>query len=329
MQNFREQMEKHQIEYKTKVLSIKQMGRWRGRHYPHILPEDSWSLNLWEGIAYEEIKYFVQSEIAWHVQKHNLLRSQSMCINIFFPLRQHLDILKVWLSRHFRDVENVVDLDFEYIGPKNKNYFNELGGRGQNRTSSDLSITWQDKEEKKNMLLLEFKFTERDFGECSQEGNPYPERCLSLGKDMENDIYSHKTKCYRTEVKRPYWDMILSGDSPFRRELLTTESYCPFRYDFYQLMRNQLLAHCIQSDSQLDFNRVEFGVIYHADNKDLMRMSRPFGGERNPLKAWPELLNNQNTFHVFTVQEFLNTIEPNLQGELASWRSYVKQRYDL
>ena len=179
------------------------------------------------------------------------------------------------------------------------------------------------------MLLLEFKFTEPDFGQCSKQGNPDPERCLSLGKDMQNNIYSHKTKCYRTEVRRPYWDMILSDDGPLQQELLTKESYCPFRYDFYQLMRNQLLAHCIQSDPEEDFNRVEFGVIYHADNEVLTTMSRPFGGERNPLKAWPNLLKNQNTFHVFTVQDFLDATEPNLQGELASWRAYLKQRYDL
>jgi len=175
------------------------------------------------------------------------------------------------------------------------------------------------------MLLLEFKFTEPDFGQCSKQGNPDPSRCLSLGKD----VYSYKTKCYRTEVGRSYWDLILSDDGPFRQEPLTKESYCPFRYDFYQLMRNQLLAHCIQSDSPPIFNRVEFGVIYHADNEALVAMARPFGGERNPLKAWANLLKNQKTFHAFTVQEFLNAIGPNLHSELVNWRTYLKQRYDL
>ena len=318
-------MEKHQIEYKTKVLGIEQMGRWRGRHYPHIMPEDSWSLNLWEVISYEAIKYFAQSEIAWHIQKHNLLSSQIMCVNLFFPLKEYLNILKTWLSCHF-DVQNVVILDFEYIGPKGKNYFKEDGGRGQNRTSSDLAITWQDKEGKKNMLLLEFKFTEPDFGQCSKAGNPDHKRCLSAKKV----VASPQTECYRVEKKeRRYWEYILSSDSPFQKELLTKESYCPFRYDFYQLMRNQLLAHCIQSDPEEDFNRVGFGVIYDAHNEVLTRMSRPFGGERNPLKAWPNLLKNPNTFHVFTVQEFLNTIEPKLHGDLVNWRMYLKQRYDL
>jgi len=323
MQNLREQMEERQIKYKEEVLAIEGMELWRGRHYPHILPKRNWDLNLWEGIREEAERYFDENEIAWHMQRHNLLSSQIMCVNIFFPLRQHRGILEVWLSHYFSELERVTKLDFEYVGPKN--YFNELGGRGQNRTSSDLAITWQDKEDRKNMLLLEFKFTEPDFGKCSKQGNTNPKRCLS-SKDI---VSSHKTQCYRSEVGRPYWDMVLSSDSPFKKESLTVESYCPFHYDFYQLMRNQLLAHCIQSDSEEEFNRVDFGVIYHTDNEALTRMSRSFGGEYNPLKAWHKLLKNPDTFHVFTVQEFLDDIEPNLRGDLENWRAYLKQRYDL
>lgn len=324
MGNFREQVEKHQIKYKKEVLRVEQIGRWRGRPYPHILPERLWTLNLWEGIREEAQRYFNNNDIAWHIQKHNLLSSQIMCVNIFFPLKQHLDILKVWLSHHFNELEKVVNLDFEYIGPKN--YFNEPGGRGQNRTSSDLSITWLDKKERQNMLLLEFKFTEPDFGQCSKQGNPDPKRCY-LSKKV---VAFPETECYRVEEKeRRYWEYVLSSDGPFQKELLTKESYCPFRYDFYQLMRNQLLAHCIKSDPELGFNRVEFGVIYHADNEVLTRMPRPFGGEHNPLEAWPNLLKAPNTFHVFAVQEFLNTVETKLHGNLLNWRTHVKQRYDL
>ena len=323
MQNFREQMEKYQIKYKKEVLGVEEMGLWRGRQYPHILPERVWNLNLWENIRGEAQCYFNDNEIAWHMQKHNLLSSQVMCVNIFFPLKQHRGILEVWLSHYFSELERVTKLDFEYVGPKN--YFNELGGRGQNRTSSDLAITWQDKEDRKNMLLLEFKFTEPDFGKCSKQGNTNPKRCLS-SKDI---VSSHKTQCYRSEVGHPYWDMVLSSNNPFKKESLTVESYCPFHYDFYQLMRNQLLAHCIQSDPEEDFNKVEFGVIYHAENEALTRMSRPFAGEYNPLKAWHNLLKNPDTFHVFTVQEFLDDIEPNLRGDLENWRAYLKQRYDL
>ncbi len=321
MRDFKEQMKNPQIEYKEKILNIKQR---RGK--PYILPQDSWSLNLWEGISYKAIKHFAQSEIAWHKWKHNLLSSQIMCVNLFFPLKEHLDVLKSWLLSEFPDVEKVTNLDFEYIGPEGKDYFKEGGGRGQNRTSSDISITWLDEAGRGNMLLLEFKFTEPNFGNCSQKYNHNPERCLLPNKVVS----SPQTECYKAEVGRTYWDIILSDESPLRKERLTTERYyCPFRYDFYQLMRNQLLAHCIQSDSDADFNKVDFGVIYHADNNDLLRMSHTFGGESNPLKAWPSLLKNQETFHTFTVQDFLGTIEASLPDDLKGWRIYIEQRYGL
>ena len=326
MQDFKEQMKNAQIKYKADVLGIREKGRSeRGNQYPHLIPNAEWEYNLWEGIQEKAPRYFREKRIAWHRQKHNLLSSQVMCVNLFFPLKEHLDVLKPWLFSEFPDGESMIGLDFEHIGLKN--YFNEPGGRGQNRTSSDLSITWQDKGKRKNMLLLEFKFTEPDFGECKKQGNPNPGRCLS----SEKVIASPQTECYRAkDKKRQYWDYILSSGSPFRREALTTEKdYCPFRYDFYQLMRNQLLAHCIQSDSGSGFDRVEFGVIYHADNDNLMRMSHTFGGERNPLKAWLTLLKNPNTFHAFTVRDFMHTIEARLPDDLMDWRKYIKQRYGL
>lgn len=328
MEDFYKRMKVYQIKYKEDVLGIKDMGKWRGRPYSHILPEEEWDLNLWDGIREQAKRYFKEQEITWHRQKHNLLSSQIMCLNLFFPLKLkgQLDMLKPWLSNEFPDVEKVTDLDFEYIGPDNKDYFYEKeGGRGQNRTSSDISITWIDKLGKKNMLLLEFKFTEANFGECSKHGNPDRSRCDSSDKI----VAFPKTQCYRAEIGRKYWDLILSGNSPFRKEALTTESYCPFRYDFYQLMRNQLLAHCIQSDSLAGFHRAEFGVIYHGDNSELLRLSHPFDGKRDSLKTWPSLLKVPNSFHIFTIQNFIHAMETILPNDPSGWRKYIKQRYDL
>ena len=324
-ENFRSQMEAKLICYKRNVLKCESQGKWRGKPYPHILPSGKWQYNLFEGIRDSVIQYFERNYIAWHQQKHNLLSSQILCVNLFFPLRQHLDVIQSFLSSHFSDVERVIDIDFEYIGPYEKNYFNEDGGRGQNRTSSDVAIIWKDKSNNKNMLLLEFKFTEPNFGECSKQSNPNRSRCQSATKVIETP----EKECWRAIRGRSYWERILSVGSPFRREALTAEKYCPFRYDFYQLMRNQLLAHCIEADSQADFSRVDFGIIYHADNETLLRMARPFAGERNPLKAWPRLLKDPNKFHTFTIQELLDAVDRKLPVGLAEWRSYLKWKYDL
>ena len=322
VQDFRERMEDKQSVYKTEVLGIKQMGPGRSGFYPHILPEDSWSLNLWDDISYDVIQWFAQSGINWHAQKHNMLSSQVMCVNIFYPLRRRLDLLKPWLTRRF-DVKNVIDLDFEYIG--SDDFFNEGGGRGWKRTSSDLAITWEDKDKRRNMLLVEFKFTERSFGECRQDKNPERRRCLS----SRAVVRSPRSQCYRARRGRTYWSYILSSESPILTDRLRAMRYCPFRYDFYQLMRNQLLAHAIENDSRPAFNAVDFGVMYHSDNEELLRMDHPFAGESHPLRAWASMLKNPDTFHSFTVQDFMQSIDANLPDDLAGWRSYLSERYGI
>ncbi|MFC1937912.1 hypothetical protein ACFLWY_05095 [Chloroflexota bacterium] len=326
-ENFRSQMEAKQNAYKRDVLKLEACGKWRGKCYHHILPEEKWQYNLFEGSREQVINYFAENHIAWHQQKHNLLSSQVLCINLFFPLRRYLDVLKPLLSAHFDDVKRILDIDFEYTGPCQKDYFHEGGVRGQNRTSSDVAIIWENKDYNKNVLLLEFKFAEPGFGECSRQGNPNQRRCQSV----KSVIKAPDKECWRAIRGRKYWQTILSDTSPFRRDMLTTERYCPFRYDFYQLMRNQLLAHCIETDSQLGFRRADFGVIYHADNEDLLRMARPFGGERNPLKAWPKLLKDDSRFrfHTFTIQELVSVVNGALPEGLNVWRAYLKQRYGL
>ncbi len=332
MKSFRSRMADWVHQYKIDKLQIKEHGKWRGQQYPHILPQDLWFLNLYEGSSFDAVKYFDKLRIKWHDQKHNLLSSQILCINLFFPLWNHPDIFKFWLSSHFADVQKVTNIDFEYIGPRDeydpsgyRNYLNEPGNRGQNRTSSDVAVTWQDSKQNTNLLLLEFKFIEPNFGECSKQGNPNRKRCMS-SKEI---VQSPKTQCYRAELDRRYWNIILADNSPLIQDLLTTEDHCPFRYDFYQLMRNQILAHCIQRDQEMCYNNVEFGVMYHAENEALMRMSRPFGGESNPLKAWQKLLKYPDTFHSFTVQQFLETIEPRLPAGLTDWRKYLSEKYLL
>ena len=113
MQDFYEEMKNKQVGYKGQVLDVEACGNWRGKSYCHILPEDRWELNLCDTIREEAQRYFSDNEIGWHRDRHNMLSSQAMCVNIFFPLKQQLNALKPWLLGRFADVEKVTSLDFE------------------------------------------------------------------------------------------------------------------------------------------------------------------------------------------------------------------------
>lgn len=312
---FYEDMKAKMVMHKTENMEI----------YEHILPARQWTLNLWSGIHKAAVDYFRRKKIKWHKERDNLLSSQILCVNIFFPLKNQLSLLDGFLKGFYPSLAKVTDIDFEYIGPRN--YFNEPGGRGFNRTSADVAITWEDTKGKSSLLLIEFKFTEPNFGECSKSANPDQERC----NHGELVISSPQTECYRSEVSRPYWDMILSPQGPFIREALSKTKYCPFRYDFYQLMRNQLLAKCVAEDEDSGFHITEFAVCYDDRNKTLLNLSHPIDGDSNPLIIWKSFLKNPSSFKYFTIQQLMEHIDhtDNLPSEMKQWRAYLNKRYGL
>jgi len=334
---FYEEMKAKMVTYKTKTLGITEKGKRTIREkgtrnpitleYEHILPARLWTQNLWSGIRQAAVNYFSHEKIKWHDQRDNLLSSQILCVNIFFPLRNHLPLVNGFLKKFYPSLAKVTDIDFEYIGPRNRNYLKEPGGRGYNRTSADVAITWEDIEGKNNLLLVEFKFTEPNFGECSKSENPDRDRC----NHGEVVISSPQTECYRSEVGRPYWEMVLSPQGPFIREMLNRTQYCPFRYDFYQLMRNQLLAKCIAEDKDSGFHVAEFAVCYDDRNETLLNLSHPIDSDSNPLTSWKSFLKNPSSFKHFTIQQLLKHIDhtDNLPSELKQWRAYLNTRYGL
>jgi len=315
------------ITYKEEALGVRKPGRWRGKGYQHILPIEIWDFNLWNEIRDTARIQFAERDIAWHDQRHNLLSSQILCVNIFFPLRNEQELLANFLADRIPQLAGVGKTHFEYIGEKN--YLNEPGGRGQMRTSADVALEWFDASNSRGLLLLEFKFTETEFGRCggaTSRGNKERWRC----RQPSEIARAPEKMCYLVDRRRrPYWQIAVGPNSPLCIDLLAREPYCPFRYDFYQLMRNQFLAHLIESDPHSGFQRALFGVAYHAENDRLLRMGRPFGGERNPLKAWAALLREPDRFITFTVQDLLNWIDARLPEHLEEWRAFLSAKYGL
>jgi hypothetical protein len=328
-------MKARMIAYKTNILKIEENGKriikgqgitQKINEYQHILPINQWKQNLWEGIQESAVEHFRKNRIEWHDQKDNLLSSQIACVNLFFPLRDYKYLLAGFLKKLYPTLLNVTDIDFEYIGPSHKNYFNESGGRGYSRTSSDVSIEWMNDNNEHNILLIEFKFTESSFGGCGKGDNKHQERCLQAEK-----IVSSPELCYRTEVKRPYWDMILAMDSPINKNVLSKRGTCPFKNDFYQLMRNQLFTKCLTDDKDAGFASAEFAICYDARNTKLLNLRETFDGEINPLKAWKLFLKDSNSFKHFTIQQLLDHIDNSskMPLELRQWRNFLKEKYQV
>jgi len=327
MSDFRSKMESAAVRHKETDLGVRTCGKWQGAEYRHILPPELWDLNLWEPIRDSATAHFREEGISWHNQRHNLLSSQVQCVNVFFPLRDAQELLGPVLVNYLPRLARVGRMHFECIG--NKNYLNEPGTRGRMRTSADVALEWYDAHNSKNLLLLEYKFTETAFGGCSgakSPGNKDKSRCRRASEVAG----APDRMCYLVDPhRRPYWEIALASDGPLRPDLLARESYCPFRYDLQQLMRNQFLAHQIESDPGSGFDSATFGVVYHEDNEQLLRMGHPFGGERNPFTAWRGLLRKPGRFIALTIQELLASVDSRLPSDLARWREFLHARYEL
>ena len=104
-----------------------------------------------------------------------------MLYQFSFSLKQDLigaiDVLKELFPKLYA----VLDIDFEYTAD---DLYKEMGEpengkRGQNRTSIDAAIFWIDRENNEYISLIEWKYTEANFGVCSA----FSDSCKNINPD--------------------------------------------------------------------------------------------------------------------------------------------------
>ena len=232
--------------YKLNELRIPKPGRYNGKLYNHILPEEESKKNFFDCVREKN------EGIKWQGDDH-LNSSQVLCFNLFYP---HVGNLHVF-EPYFRE-KACVD-GFQEFGKLAKFEFtNGSLLHEETPTNVDLAIEWKDNRSEKNLFLFEFKYTENGFGTCSSGKNA---KCPNLEAILNNPL-----QCYLTRKGVEYWKYIEMND-PIKIEKLLGGDECPFKGGLYQLMRNQLLANRIEETS--DFGKVIFGVIYPKQNRPL------------------------------------------------------------
>ncbi len=132
-----------------------------------------------------------------------------MCANLYFPFRATADgrgPLASFLKRHVDDeINSLEDIELEYAECRelhpSKLLGEEGGGRGANQTSPDLGLKVNGCD---GLVLVEVKFTEHSFYECSawrhkgssrREANPDCNRCnnaVEVAKDPSGQCHQVK-----------------------------------------------------------------------------------------------------------------------------------------
>jgi len=298
-------------------------GPYRGRPRPFCLPRECAEENLFHEIRTPALTYFAQQEIKWHdgqdgKPSNHLCDSQVCCVNFLFPFADRPHALTELLRPVFPAIRRVLPMErkvpdqsvsFEWIGKEN--YLGEKTRgrkrtRGANCTSADAAVMFEHEDGKRQIALIEWKYTE-SYGDTWL-------KFASSGTD-------------RTKIYAPLYNR---DDCPLSKSLLRDFSDGDLFYEpFYQLMRQQFLAHEMEKAHELGAKVVSVLHIAPAHNHDFRNVTsralRSLG--ESATDVWKRLVRIPSSFASVSTEELFGCLAVDRVPELAAWWQYVNQRY--
>jgi hypothetical protein len=323
-----------QLKWRNTQDISKEYGWQNGRQYSHIIPKSEWSKTIWEPIRYELLKYLENEKVQQHTGSHNLLSSWVLCSNLYFGIRINenmRELFKAFLQEKLAlevDKIDVVHLEFAFEDKLNpENLLGELGGkRGSGQTSPDVAIEYS-KNGHKSILLIECKYTEHSFYDCSARRSKYksrgtivnsnPKRCLDkvVLSNFENN-------CHQNVWGRKYWKNLKISE--FGKERL---GRCPACYGGYQLVRQQALAEGVANEGA--YVNVASCVAFDGRNEYLMKSIKGSGID-SIENEWGKLFDMKSKFLVWKHQEWVEYVRKHKDQEFENnWVKYLKNRYEI
>jgi len=333
-----------QVSYKIMHWSdLPMLASHRGspHHYPHILPPGNERLAYFDGFADEALAYMKAANIEVHSEALNLKSSQAACINFLFPLRQDHELAVRVLRDILPNVAAVTGIEFEYTGQDETNRGHQpctawlgeptSGKRGQNRTSIDAAIFWTNTQGETQASLIEWKYTERNFGTCSAHQKAKPDiKAHCRGLDVTNNPGADCILAGpRRHCGRHYWDHMSAAGISFAK--LAKADGCPFQGPFYQLMRQFLVAQFLRDQRTAD--HVEVIALEFEGNTALRAVPpqlRPLCSKPTDtvVDAWNAIVDGVPPLRRLTAEQLIVGYD-DAEGVDPAWRAYVRDRYGL
>ncbi|MBI1877336.1 MAG: hypothetical protein HYR94_03725, partial [Chloroflexi bacterium] len=270
-------------------------GEYKGKLRPFCLPCDCAEENLFPEIR-SIMDYFAAHEIKWHdgqdgKPSNHLCDSQVCCANFLFPFSDKPHALVELLRPVFSTIQTVLPMEnggplisFEWIGKEN--YLKEKiprhgkRTRGANFTSADAAVMFEHINGMRQIVLIEWKYTES-----------YSSASFKIAKSGTD----------RTTI---YWHLFDYDDCPLNKDLLP--SFDALFYEpFYQLMRQQFLAHEMEKHRELRADVVSVLHIAPAHNADFRKVTspalRPLG--ESVIDVWKKLVRTPDRFTSVSIEQ--------------------------
>jgi hypothetical protein len=319
--------EKHsQYKFKTNSFYFSETAQAEGIYKKKLrsfcLPLDCAEENLFPEIRKTALSYFTDYSIKWHDElksnpgkpSNHLCDSQVCCVNFLFPFAKKPHILAEVLKPIFPNLQEMLPIEnnqyvaFEWIGMENylgeKIRGNGKRTRGANFTSADASVIFQTSNGGKQMVLIEWKYTES----YSSVNLKFSASCTD-----------------RTEIYKPFY---LQNDCPLNKNLLP--SFDSLFYEpFYQLMRQQFLAHEMEKAYELDADIVTVLHIAPAKNTDFHKITSPklIGLGETAIDVWKRLVKKEDRFISVSTEQFFKILFNNNLPEIQPWCDYIGKKY--
>jgi len=282
------------------------------------LPEECADENLFEEIRAPALPYFKNQEIKWHdgqdaKPSNHLCDSQVCCVNLLFPFADKPDALVELLRPVFPTIRRVLSMEaglfvsFEWIGEEN--YLREKCRtskriRGANFTSADAAVMFEREDGLRQIVLIEWKYTES-----------YGDTWLRFARSG-------------TDRRQIYAWLYEREDCFLDKSLLPC--FCDLFYEpFYQLMRQQFLAHEMENAHELRADVVSVLHIAPAHNRDFRRVTSPALGclGDSAVGVWKRLVRTPDRFASVATEDLFGRLPVVRFPELAGWWDYVNRRY--
>jgi hypothetical protein len=155
--------------------SARSEGIYKGQPRTFCLPVEFAEQNLLPEIRESALAHFAKYHIKWHdgqngKPSNHLCSSQVCCVNFLFPFADKPEALAQVLRPIFPEIEKMLPVEneryvsFEWIGEKNylgeKISRNGQRTRGANFTSADAIVMLKRQDKKRQIVLIEWKYTE-------------------------------------------------------------------------------------------------------------------------------------------------------------------------
>jgi hypothetical protein len=294
-------------------------GIYKGKPRSFCLPVDAAEQNLFPEIRESALSHFSKHDIKWHdgqngKPSNHLCDSQVCCVNFLFPFADKPAALAQVLRPIFPEIEKMLPIEsgkfvsFEWIGQKN--YLGEkISGNGQrtrgaNFTSADAIVMFERTDKKRQIVLIEWKYTES-----------YSSTFLKY-----SDSGIDRTKIYSPRFE--------SADCPLDKDILPGFDSL-FYEPFYQFMRQQFLAHEMEKAHEMDADIVSVLHIAPAHNSDFRRITSPKLEKlgESATSVWKKLVKPESRFVSVNTESLFGNLSDAQLPEIKTWLAYICARY--